>query len=230
LKSRATYWLWAIVFLAAAALLAWQVVTRTLAAHLAGGAPEAALRLHPSDPKALLALAERSLAQELASARRQSGQAQGRAARGSADRADQAGDRLRLLAELALKSVDRPAEEAGGAAPRPPAQPQPAVPSVNPQTLEQMRAWTALALANDPLNARALSILGQLADAAGDRNRTADFLRAAAQRSVRESVAVYWLMHRSSSPRPCSTTRHGGQTSWRTWHRRPPIRVPRSSC
>jgi hypothetical protein len=68
-----------------------------------------------------------------------------------------------------------------------------------------MRVWTALALANDPLNARALSILGQLANAAGDADRTADFLHAAAQRSVRESVAVYWRMRKSYESRDYAT-------------------------
>jgi hypothetical protein len=48
----------AIVLVAAGAVLAWLVVSKTLVAFLALNAPQAALRLSPDDPQALLNLAE----------------------------------------------------------------------------------------------------------------------------------------------------------------------------
>ena len=54
-----------------------------------------------------------------------------------------------------------------------------------------------MALINDPLNGRALSILGQLAHAGGDEARAAQFLNAAVRSSIRDSIAVYWLLRKS---------------------------------
>ena len=53
------------------------------------------------------------------------------------------------------------------------------------------------ALSHDPLNARALRILGQLADASGDEAKATKLMRAAAHRSLSETAAVYWMMRRS---------------------------------
>jgi len=62
----------------------------------------------------------------------------------------------------------------------------------------QIEAWAERALLNDPINARAFRILGQLAHAGSDEGRTDVFMQAAAQRSLRESSAVYWMMRKSS--------------------------------
>lgn len=61
----------------------------------------------------------------------------------------------------------------------------------------QIEAWAERALLNDPINPRALRILGQLAHAASDEGRTDVFMQAAAQRSLHESSAVYWMMRKS---------------------------------
>jgi tetratricopeptide (TPR) repeat protein len=53
------------------------------------------------------------------------------------------------------------------------------------------------ALLEEPLNARALRILGQLADKAGDKDRAWQFMQAAVRYSVNESYAVTWLTDRS---------------------------------
>jgi hypothetical protein len=53
-----------------------------------------------------------------------------------------------------------------------------------------------LALLQDPLNARAFRILGQLSDLASDAERTEGLMQAAVRRSLLESVAVYWLMRK----------------------------------
>ena len=54
-----------------------------------------------------------------------------------------------------------------------------------------------LALAHDPLNARAFRILGQVAEDASDEQRAEQLMQAAVLRSLRQSMAVYWLMRKS---------------------------------
>ena len=61
----------------------------------------------------------------------------------------------------------------------------------------QIRTWAESALFNDPLNARAFRILGQLSLRDSDDERTATLMRAAARRSLLESTAVYWMMRKS---------------------------------
>jgi len=157
---------------AAAIVLAWLVISRTFVAYLATSAPEAALRLHAGDAGALLSLAEK----HFDPARETSGPA---------------GDRFTGWSELAKAlsktKQDRPDPEKPSNVPDPP-------PSPGPPIHDQVQVWVETALVNDPLNARALRILGQLAHATGDKSRAAPYMQMAARRSVQESVAVHWLM------------------------------------
>jgi hypothetical protein len=84
------------------------------------------------------------------------------------------------------------------------------------QASDQVRSLVELALANDPLNARGLSLLGQLAHMAGDEAGVAKFLSAAAQRSLRESAAVYWLMQTSYDSRDYATALYCADALLRT--------------
>lgn len=63
-----------------------------------------------------------------------------------------------------------------------------------PEAHEEARIWAETALAADPLNARALRILGRLAQAAGDRDRAMTYMQASARRSIQESAALLWLI------------------------------------
>jgi hypothetical protein len=131
------------ILTALAILLVWQVVSRSLVAYLANAAPEAALKLRPDDPRALLKLAERHF-------------------QGHAPSAGPPGSDGRLI-------------------PVPP---------------DRVRQWAELALAGDPLNAGALSLLGQLADRQGDQAKAERIMQAAASASVHEIVAAFWLMQK----------------------------------
>ena len=62
---------------------------------------------------------------------------------------------------------------------------------------DEIRKLAETALANDPLNAQALRILGQLAIDIGDEARAYKLMHAAGQRSNRESFAIFWLMLKS---------------------------------
>ncbi len=207
----------AIALIALAAILAWQVVTRSLAAHFAASAPETALMLRPTEPKALLTLAEKRIAADYAArASQQPGATAPKPAAQAKTGPGEASDRLRLWAELAFKTIDkrpedaRPADKPSGQSAPPPA------PGLDRQTAEQVRAWAELALGNDPLNARALRILGQVADGARDEERVAKFMRAAARGSIRESAAVYWLMRKSYEKGDYAATIHWADVLLRT--------------
>jgi len=67
----------------------------------------------------------------------------------------------------------------------------------DPQADIEIQSWAEVALFNDPLNARALRILGQLAEKNSDEERAERLMQGAVRRSLRESVAVYWLMQKS---------------------------------
>jgi hypothetical protein len=75
--------------------------------------------------------------------------------------------------------------------------PTPASPETTeavPATDDEVRLWAETALAGDPLNARALRILGQLA--AADEGRAMSYMQAAARRSIQESLAIDWLLRK----------------------------------
>jgi hypothetical protein len=66
---------------------------------------------------------------------------------------------------------------------------------------KQARHMAEQALFNDPLNAQALRILGQIAELSKDVPRSWQFMQASVHRSLNESLAVVWLMYRSAERR-----------------------------
>ena len=57
---------------------------------------------------------------------------------------------------------------------------------------------SSAAVAGDPLDARAIRVLAQFVDAAGDQQRAAALYGVSARLSVRESFAVYWLLKQAA--------------------------------
>jgi hypothetical protein len=180
------HWLRVVVVAGFGAFLVWQIVTRSLAAYLALEAPASALTLRPNEPAALVALADAALnpreAKDVA------------ALDDREQRAGEDADRIAGWAETALKAAAaklplNSGERASAADAR-----RAPLSEADKVTIRQ-RAEAALL--EDPLNARALRILGQLADTAGDEARATKLMRAAADRSLGESVAVYWMLQQS---------------------------------
>ncbi|SRR5579871_4425719 len=68
--------------------------------------------------------------------------------------------------------------------------------ALNDVAKRQILRWAELAVMNEPVNARASRILGQLADSADDRAHAAQFMETAVHFSLRESAAAYWMMKR----------------------------------
>jgi hypothetical protein len=179
----------AVLFIALAGVLTWQVVSRSLAAYLATAAPEAALRLRPDEPVALLNLASKKLTLEA------------RSTGAASEKPEPMPSPPRQAAEDGSTTSDPVSSTtlAGQSPAEPPAEIEASRPS-GPSLAEEdddtssTHALAEAALVHNPLSAPALRILGQLAEAAGEEERTADLMQAAARRSIRESMAIYWLV------------------------------------
>lgn len=159
-------------------ILTGLIVTRSLAAYLADVAPEMALRLNPWQPRALVNLAERMLTPSPTPA--------------AAD-ADQS----------------PPVANGIAASSPPPNNAFSAFELVGQRhtiDLPKVREWATAALMDEPLNAPALQILGQVADAGNDPADASIFMHAAAHLSLHETVAVYWLMARSADAKDYKST------------------------
>jgi hypothetical protein len=202
-------------------LLAWQVVSRSLVAYLARNDSEVALKLHSNDPQALLRVAEENL-DVLQHSEPSTPSPAPKTEPAAAERDESTSARLHIWSELA-KAFDKGEGEVGNAS-------SPAVTGGGsgglPLTRDQLRASTELALMRDPLNARALRILGQIADATGDETQAASFMQAAANDSIRESVAVYWLMQKSFERRDYDKSLYYADALLRTRSQVMPLVLP----
>ncbi len=168
-------------------LLVLLICGTSLIAYLADTAPGTALRLKPNDPVALLNLADRKLVALVAAKQ---------AASGPAAPSRRSEPQLKFANPALNRILPRRLEEDadGGAV----AEPVPPAPSAaSPDTAAELAAIRSLAeraLASDPLSARALRILGQVAEEAGDQPRAVELMRRAVRLSMQETSAVYFMM------------------------------------
>jgi hypothetical protein len=149
------------------------VTTKSLTAYLAGSSPKAALFLQPNYSTALLNLAAAKLRvdprfENIEPTRQVSDFKKGSLA------TEDIKDKAQGPAENSNRSVGNES-----------------------QNIAEIRSWAELALLNDPLNARAFRILGQLSQGASDGGHADRLMQAAVRRSLQESVAVYWMMRKS---------------------------------
>lgn len=205
-----------LILIACSALLVWLVVTRSLAAYLAGAAPQAALWLNSQQPEALLNLADRSLSATGGSSEFPSDGAD----LPSAQQVDQTPVEQNVDGsdDSDLSAVVGNSAVIGNPSPGQSSEPRKHSDSTNTTTrlrdllhafavvdrrpsadISQLRAQAIVALTRDPLNARAFRILGQLAEIANDDASALKFMTVAARLSLHETVAVYWLMRRSAA-------------------------------
>jgi hypothetical protein len=152
-------------------VLAWLVLSRSLASYLAGGAPQTALWLNPREPTALLTLADRAINLP----------------------PDQSA--------LATGGAAQAAPPADASRPQRPERDFTEFGMVDPKAgidLPAVRGFAEAAMLSDPLNARALRILGQAAAAAGNDAAAVRFMRMAARLSLHQGIAVYWMLVHST--------------------------------
>ena len=154
-----------------AAFLIWEVATRSLAAYFAETQPGLALQLRSTNSTALLSLVDQALK---AGRYRASDASSGSKTGGSTEIPD--------TSSQSQQSSTEPGFYPSG---------------LDAETEARVRSWAELALRNDPLNAEAFRVLGQLSDRTPDEERTRTLMQAAVRRSLRESVAVYWMMQKS---------------------------------
>ncbi len=174
----------------------WAILTRSLVATLATRAPELALRLRSDDPGALIALAERTLSDELARLYPTA----------AATSVSDAGfdllrrDRWALPAQQeAVRPVRRAgAQGEGDDQARPTERSDAEEIREAERTRAKIRAWAREVLAQEPGNDRVLGILGILAYEDKDEELTAKLMKAAAQRSLREAAAQFWLVEEAT--------------------------------
>jgi hypothetical protein len=176
-------------------ILVWQVMTRSVAAYLARGRPAVALVLNAREPTALANLAGNIISrappasgEASADVSLETGEAMQRASQ-------TASDRLGGWAEIALNALTDGPDEAGNADAHAAGKARRA--PLSSQELQEARSFAERALSSDPLNVRALRLLGQVAVIAGDRNMANRYMRAAAARSLGESQAVFAMLRDS---------------------------------
>jgi hypothetical protein len=162
-----------LIWVPVALFLVWAVITKSVVAYLAHADPESAVKVS-SDPTALLNLAQARL--EFLQI--------GKGAASPAANQDQTNTEHKaqdVAQETNPKNVDRVSKPSGDIS----------------QNIAELRAWTELALRNDPLNARAFRILGQLSARDADEQLTRRFMQASSSRSLHQSAAIYWMMRKS---------------------------------
>jgi hypothetical protein len=176
------------IFVGLALILAWLVVSRSVAAYLADAAPHAALWLSPRQPEALVTLADRSLnsSQDAVPLGLDEENQSLEARKNLANSPRNNGERVPAYSQRLDQAFSRIDQDR----------------SVDLATLSD---WAKAALTGGPLNARALRILGQLADIAKNNAGALKFMRAAAHLSLHEATAVYWLMLKSAEAKDYKT-------------------------
>jgi tetratricopeptide (TPR) repeat protein len=189
-----------LIFAACAVLLAWLVVSRSLAAYLADAAPNMALWLSPGQPDALVNLADRSLNAFSTTF--------GSPSDGTDQGLDQqkAADLEQPNTSPAPEDGSSPRQDAPDKAPlakgsaniQPLADAFAAIDSNRSVDLAELRAQTIAALIRAPLNARALRILGQIEATGNDNAGAARLMTESARLSLHQSIAVYWLMRKNA--------------------------------
>ena len=165
------------VALTAGGVLAWLIVTHSLAAYLVDVSPQQALSLRPGQPAALVRLAEKCLDW----AKRKPATAIDPEARRSA--ATDACD-----PKTAPPVTGKQVATLGGI------QAPPGAPAFDETSRAIAADLAERAIRADPLNAKAFRLLGGTADLLHDEKRTHELMSAAARRSMHESGALLWLL------------------------------------
>jgi hypothetical protein len=188
-----------VILAVAAVILTWLVIARSLSAYLAGVAPQSALWLSPRQPEALVSLADRSLnspetwnASHVGDA--DQGPPQQKIGSETTDGLPAIGDQ----SPEQRKSIAGSVAANGSADSRNLSDAFETIDENRSIDVAAIRAEAVTALSKGPLNARALRILGQLADVSKDSADAMKFMSAAVQMSLHETMAVYWLMLKST--------------------------------
>ena len=166
------------------------MLSRSLAAFLANAAPQAALWFDSGQPEALVNLADQALVD---------GQC-GSIKRRASDRKTQPGEDGRSGGHRVSQKIGKYFENLAHAFSRfeTVGRNMSVSRPVAPDNERRCGGGRKPPWRSAPLNARALRILGQLAEADSDDQEAAKYMRAADQISLHENYASYWLMRKSA--------------------------------
>lgn len=190
--------------------LGWEIVSHSFAAYLATVDPAAALRLRPTEVAALIAEADLVLNAAL-----NKGRTSEAAASGAAEEVAQDSGVMQW-ADFARKAFNAQASNTSGA----PVSPD--IAALDAATRTRVHTLAQRALASDPLNARAMRILSQVAN----EDSVDKLMQAAVRRSVRESIAVYWLMQERAKHGDHAAAVHYADVLMRTRANALPLALP----
>ena len=156
-------------------VLAWLILTHSLAAYLADATPQAALALRPAQSAALVRMAEKCLEWSKGA---------------SAPGIEPEG---RRTAAAAAEACDTKAGTHTATAP-PATGPPPAKQAYDENSRAAAADLAERAIRSDPLNAKAFRLLGDTSDLVHDDKQTRELMSAAARLSMHESGAQLWLL------------------------------------
>lgn len=224
--------------------LLWLVLTRSLPTSLAGTAPEFALVLQPNEPRILLNRARADAETLLASLatkstpKSRSSSASSPTAPPSPESGGLSTDRLIGMARVAERLLPADERPTGGGEPplsksvkssdanQKAESPSSSDGVISTPDAASVRDLARRSISAAPFNAGSLTVLGQLAELEGDRNRAAPFMQAAARLSIRESYAVYWLLQQEQAAGEQAAVIGKADTLLRTRGRSVPLVVP----
>ena len=210
--------------------LIWLVITRTFVAYLAVTRPGTALRLMPGNAAALLNLADGR------NALRRAKNSQTAATAPVIEPEVPVGNAVSGISNDAMRTWGQMLRDADASpdlsktdwlkAPAAPTEMDPAVETAK-QELENIRTLTERSLFNDPLNAHAIGLLGELALNDGPPgDRAEQLMRSAAKRSLHESLAVAWLMQKGHERKDDTEALHWADVLLHTRSQAPEVVAP----
>jgi tetratricopeptide (TPR) repeat protein len=164
-------------------LLAWEVITRSLVAYLADTTPDVAYWLRAT-PVVLLNLADDKLNADAATKAVES------VLSSNIEQASQ--ERSYAKGMQSIEKLDTPTETQANSEDE--TGTDSSSDTLSAADYDHVESWAEQALREDPLNARALRILAQVAEHSSDYTRTEALMHGAAQRSLQESLAIFWMM------------------------------------
>jgi len=178
------------VLVGSAVVLAWLVVSRSVGAYLADASPQAALWLDSGQPEALVTLAEQAIINPTMAP---VGTAEiGSGSPSTASATDRSAP-VNIAPAPDIKAAFSAFEKVGAN--------QTIARPIAPANASAVRDWAKTAVMHEPLNARALRILGQLAEADSDDTSASKFMAAANRLSLHQPIATYWLLRASAEAR-----------------------------
>jgi len=184
-RARHSYRVRLLIFAALTLFLLWEVLTRSVAAYLADASPREALYLRSTNSRALVNIAEEELRLD------KTFRILDPVLKPPRHAIDSSSSHVKGGGEQDLEAVDHPEGK-----------PDAKIATEllhTEETYAEIWAMAEKALQQDPLNARAFRILGQISDRTTDAKQTEALMKAAIRRSLLDGIAIHWMIRKAFS-------------------------------